>query len=121
MVMVVCWSFDVHKHANVHCTRVEPIFIAITNIETLQRLRLKISMKPSWYQRTLKNLKTLHLFPLFVEFDDYDTTETLAPDIWDRHQWMHPMDRKDKILTALGSVFAGFPCKPRFTVRDDAY
>jgi len=119
-------SFNVYTHANIHCTMVEPIFIAITNIESLQSLRLTIGMKPSWCQRfaTLKNLKTLHLFPLFVEFDDSDTNETLDPDIWDPYgrKWnLHPRDCHDTILTALDSVFSQVPCKPRFTVHQHTY
>lgn len=105
------WYHDIHVN---NCMMFEPIFMAITSIETLQRLRLKIGMKPSWCQRfaTLKHLQTLHLFPLFVESDD--TATLFAP-------YYRLVDGKDKILTALDSVFAGFPCKPRFTVQEDTY
>ena len=104
------WYFDVHVN---NCMMFEPIFMAITSIETLQRLRLKIGMKPSWCQRfaTLKNLQTLHLFPLFVEFDDAGALS--AP-------FRREVDG-NKIITALDSVFAEFPCKPRFLVEEDTY
>ena len=107
------WSFD--GDANM----VEPIFVAITNIETLNRLRLKIGMKVSWCERfaMLTSLNNLHLFPLFVELENNDTIKNSDdPDDPIRGERMLPRDAKDKIQNALDGVFAGFDCKPRVTV-----
>ena len=107
------------RDADTHCTMIEPIFTAITNIPTLQNLELEMGIKPSWCQRftMLTNLKSLTLLLWFVDFDDYPTALNLYLKYWDRHEYIMSKDRKVEIRAALDSVFAEFPHKPLITIR----